>query len=158
MTRNFSLISEKLEGTAEHKAKLRLWLRLLTCTTRIEKTIANRLREQFDTTLPRFDVISALDRAENGLTMGELSKFLLVSNGNVTGVVARLVADGLVERQASPTDRRVLHVRLTPLGRSQFAQWVAAHDEWIDRLMGDLSAAEIDGLIRQLGKLKKVLP
>jgi DNA-binding MarR family transcriptional regulator len=158
MTRNFSLISEKLEGTPEHKAKLRLWLRLLTCTTRIEKIIANRLREQFDTTLPRFDVLSALDRAENGLTMGELSKWLLVSNGNVTGVVARLVKDGLVEREASPTDRRVLYVRLTPLGKTHFASWLTAHDEWIDRLMGDLSGTEVDGLIRQLGKLKKVLP
>ena len=158
MNRKFELVSEKLEGTAEHRSKLRLWLRMLTCTTKIEKLIANRLREQFDTTLPRFDVLSALDRAENGLTMSALSNWLLVSNGNVTGVVARLVADGLVERRADPKDRRVLYVSLTPHGKQQFALWVAAHDQWIDELLGGLTVGDVDRLIRDLGKIKRVLP
>ncbi len=158
MTPNFNLVSEKLEGTAAHKSKLRLWLRMLTCTTKIEKLIANRLRQQFDTTLPRFDVLSALDRAENGLTMGELSNWLLVSNGNVTGVVARLLADGLVERRADPNDRRVLHVSMTPLGKQQFGLWVTAHEHWIDELLGGLTSADVELLIRELGKIKRVLP
>lgn len=150
--------SEKLEGTEEHRVKLRLWLRMLSCSTRISKTIANRLRENFDTTLPRFDVMSALDRAENGLTMGELSSWLLVSNGNVTGVVARLVTDGLVQRRASPSDRRVLYVSLTPKGRETFAHWVAAHDLWIEELLGGVSGGEIEQLMKLLSNLKKALP
>jgi DNA-binding MarR family transcriptional regulator len=158
VTPNFNRVSEKREGTAAHKSKLRLWLRMLTCTTKIEKLIANRLRQQFDTTLPRFDVLSALDRAENGLTMGELSNWLLVSNGNVTGVVARLLADGLVERRPDPTDRRVLHVSITPLGKQQFGLWVAAHEHWIDELLGGLTTGDVDLLIRELGKIKRVLP
>jgi DNA-binding MarR family transcriptional regulator len=155
---NFETISEKLEGTAEHKARLRLWLRLLTCTGKIEKIIASRLREQFETTLPRFDVLSALDRADSPLTMSELSHWLLVSNGNVTGVVARLVKDRLVERKPSKNDRRVLFVRMTASGKSQFDQWLAAHDQWIDELLGGVQDSDVEPLISMLGNIKKDLP
>ena len=146
------------DATPDHKLSLRLWLRLLSCSALLEKTVRARLTAEFDTTLPRFDVLSALDRAENGLTMGELSNWLLVSNGNVTGVVARLLADGLVERRADPNDRRVLHVSMTPLGKQQFGLWVTAHEHWIDELLGGLTSAYVELLIRELGKIKRVLP
>src|SRR5579862_4961509 len=157
MTRHSEAVSEKLEGTAEKKEKLRLWLRLLTCTTRIENIISNRLREEFDTTLPRFDVMAALYRVEDTLTMGELSKWLLVSNGNVTGVVDRLVKDRLVERKAAVRDRRVQNIRLTLRGRRRFKLMAAAHEGWINQMLGSLSPSDIQDLMTKLRKIKGAL-
>lgn len=158
MNHALQIVSEKLEGSTNDKAKLKLWLRLLSCTIRIENSISGRLRAQFDTTLPRFDVMAALDRAPQGLTMGELSKWLMVSNGNVTGVVGRLVADGLVERRAGVKDRRVQHVKLTTEGERVFRKMAEAHEQWIDELFSSFTGREIRDLTRQLGKLKKELP
>jgi len=153
MTRDLRLVSEKLEGTAENHDKLKLWLRLLTCTIKVENLISTRLRAQFGTTLPRFDVMAALARADGDLTMGELSKWLLVSNGNVTGVVSRLVKDGLVERRRAK-DRRIQYVRLTRPGRRQFNTIAAAHEDWINEMLGPLSARDVRGLMQYLNKLK----
>ncbi len=155
MIRDLRAVSEKLEGTAEDHGKLKLWLRLLTCTIKVENLISNRLRSQFSTTLPRFDVMAALARADGDLTMGELSKWLLVSNGNVTGVVSRLVKDGLVERRRAK-DRRVQYVRLTAAGRRQFKAIAAAHEGWINQMLDPLSDRDIRSLMTQLSKLKGV--
>lgn len=154
MIRDLRVVSEKLEGTADH-GKLKLWLRLLTCTIKVENLISNRLRSQFNTTLPRFDVMAALARADGDLTMGELSKWLLVSNGNVTGVVSRLVKDGLVERRRAK-DRRVQYVRLTAAGRRQFKAIAAAHEEWVNQMLNPLSDRDVRSLMTQLSKLKGV--
>src|ERR1700694_286846 len=108
------------ERPADHEAELRLWLRLLTCTTLIEGEIRSRLRGTFDMTLPRFDVMAPLDKAPGSMTLGELSQRMMVSNGNVTGLAERLVAQGLLERRASPTDRRAQFVSLTGEGRRAF--------------------------------------
>ena len=117
-------VIEKLGGGAPHsKQSLRLWLKLLSCTTVIENWLRNRLRAEFGTTLPRFDVLAALDRHPEGLRMGELSRYLLVSNGNVTGIVQRLEEEGLIEREQAPNDRRAIRVRLSPKGRALFARW-----------------------------------
>lgn len=153
--RQLRLVSEKLEGTAENHQKLRLWLRLLTCTIKIENVIAHRLRAQFGTTLPRFDVMAALARADGDLTMGELSQWLLVSNGNVTGVVGRLVKDGLAERRRAK-DRRIQYVRLTRVGRRRFEQMATAHENWINQLMQNLSDRDVRSLMQHLNKLKGV--
>lgn len=155
MSRALRQVGEKLEGTAENHRKLKLWLRLLTCTIKVENLISTRLREQFSTTLPRFDVMAALSRAEEDLTMGELSKWLLVSNGNVTGVVNRLVKDGLVARRRAK-DRRIQYVRLTPAGRRQFKSIAAAHEGWINQMLEPLSDRDIGSLMQQLSKLKGV--
>ncbi|MCA0201742.1 MAG: MarR family transcriptional regulator [Proteobacteria bacterium] len=155
MIRDLQKVSEKLEGTAENHGKLKLWLRLLTCTIKVENLISNRLRAQFNTTLPRFDVMAALARSEGDLTMGELSKWLLVSNGNVTGVVSRLVKDGLVERRRAK-DRRVQYVRLTAAGRRQFKTIAAAHEGWINQMLDPLSDRDVRSLMQQLSKLKGV--
>src|SRR4051812_13012170 len=117
-----------LAGTpAGRKANLRLWLRMLSCVNLIEAEIRRRLREQFATTLPRFDLLAQLDRMPDGLTLGEISRRMMVSNGNVTALAAGLVADGMVERRAHPTDRRVHRLCLTPYGRRQFELQSAAH-------------------------------
>ena len=106
---------------SEHPEALRLWLRMLTCTQLVEKQVRSRLREQFDTTLPRFDLMAQLERSPEGLKMNELSRRMMVTGGNITGITDQLVGEGLVERVPVPGDRRAYRVRLTPRGRKQFA-------------------------------------
>jgi DNA-binding MarR family transcriptional regulator len=137
-----------------HKDELRLWLRMLTCTTLIEGEIRARLRRDFDTTLPRFDLMAALDRAPGGMTLGDVSRRMMVSNGNVTGLAARLEAEGLVERRARPGDRRAQLLRLTPKGRREFARQSAAHEGWVAELLDGLGAEERSVLFRLLGTTK----
>ena len=142
------------ERPADHEAELRLWLRLLTCTTLIEGQIRSRLRASFDMTLPRFDVMAQLDRTPSGMTLGELSQRMMVSNGNVTGLVERLVAQGLLERRASPHDRRAQLVSLTGDGRRSFRAMARAHENWTAKIFSDLSPTDIDALMRLLAKAK----
>jgi DNA-binding MarR family transcriptional regulator len=136
------------------KQSLRLWLRLLTCTTSIEKKARAMLNARFGTTLPRFDVLAALEREPDGLTMSALSEFLLVSNGNVTPIVSRLVEDGLVTRTQDKADRRVLRVKLTAKGRRDFRAMAGEHERWIDRLLADLADPEISQLLAGLARLR----
>lgn len=150
-------LPDRLGGAPDGKRSLRLWLRLLTCATTIEQTISQRLRDEFGSTVPRFDMLSALDRAgAAGLTMGEVSRMLMVSNGNVTGLAARLKADSLIEAMAG-TDRRVQRVRLTRLGQTRFTDMARAHERWIEALFADLTAADADDLTRLLERTKRSL-
>ena len=128
------------------KQRLRLWIRLLRTTRAIEAELRERLRVQFAMTLPQFDVMAALDR-EGGLTMTELSRKLMVSNGNVTGIVDRLTTERYVLRQAPANDRRSFIVRLTPRGSEHFATVAAAHEQWIHELLSEFDASELEGLI-----------
>jgi DNA-binding MarR family transcriptional regulator len=142
------------ERPGDHVAELRLWLRLLTCTTLIEGEIRRRLRESFATTLPRFDVLAQLDKAPAGMTLGELSQRMMVTNGNVTGLVERLVQEGLIARTPSRSDRRVQIVRLTAAGRRRFRTMARENGTWISEIFADLSAGEIEALMRLLAKTK----
>ena len=142
------------ERPADHEAELRLWLRLLTCTTLIENEVRSRLRDTFDVTLPRFDLLAQLDRAPNGMTLGELSQRMMVSNGNVTGLVDRLVEQKLIERRPSPVDRRAMLVHLTAEGRKAFRAMARTHEGWIAEIFGELSRGETDELMRLLAKTK----
>ena len=139
------------------KLELKVWLRLLTCTTLIERDVRQNLRERFDTTIARFDLLSQLDRAPKGLTMGELSSRLMVTNGNVTGLTDALVREGLVSRAPEPGDRRSLRIRLTAAGKQFFDAMTPVHERWIDRLMAGLTRAEMAHLLELLGKLKQSL-
>jgi DNA-binding MarR family transcriptional regulator len=135
---------------AGSRPEVRLWLRLLTCTTMIEGEIRRRLRERFGVTLPRFDLMAQLDKAPGGLTLSDLSKRMMVSNGNLTGLVERLVATGHVDRRASDTDRRAQVVSLTDLGRAEFRIMAKAHEGWLVELFAALSGggqAELMGLL-----------
>ncbi|MEQ8433739.1 MAG: MarR family transcriptional regulator [Oceanicaulis sp.] len=156
MADNAQLI-EKLGGAPDSKTTLRLWLRLLTCAHHIESGVRDGLRRDFATTLPRFDVLAALDRFPDGLTMGELSRWLLVSNGNVTGLVTRLESEGLIEKVRSAADRRSTRVKLTNAGSSTFAEMAHAHEGWIDQLFAGLDAGEAEQLLDLLGRLKDSL-
>ncbi len=142
------------ERPDDHKTELRLWLRLLTCTTLIENEVRRRLRENFDITLPRFDLLAQLDRAPDGMTLGELSQRMMVSNGNVTGLSERLVEQGLLDRRASPTDRRAQIVSLTAEGRRMFRTMARTHEDWVADIFSGLSAGEIDTLMTLLAKTK----
>ena len=140
---------------SEHPDELRLWLRLLTCTQLIEKQLRTELRTQFETTLPRFDLMAQLERAPDGLRMNELSRRMMVTGGNVTGITDQLEAEGLVERVEVEGDRRAYRVRLTPRGRRQFHAMAQAHEGWIVDAFAGLDAAEIKTLRTLLGKVKE---
>jgi len=137
-----------------HHESLRLWLRLLTCTTLIEQQVRARLREQFAISLPRFDLMAQLERNPQGLRMGELSRRLMVTGGNVTGITDQLVAEGLVERRAIPGDRRAFAVRLTPRGKRAFDAMAAAHEEWVIAMFARMPRTERARLHAMLGRVK----
>ena len=124
------------------KDRLRLWLRLLKATRLVSAELRDRLREDHETTLPRFDVMSALYRHEPGLRMSDLSSVLKVSNGNVTGIVNRLASEGFIVRVPVRGDRRATVVRLTRKGREHFAELAALHEGWVDDLLGVLDPEE----------------
>ena len=149
--------SETRASDGDHLA-LRLWLRLLACTNRVEAPLRTRLREQFRGSLPRFDLMAQLDRHPGGMKMRELSRRLMVTGGNVTGLTDRLVAEGLVERQDDPADRRACTVKLTAEGRRQFRAMAHAHEAWVRELLGGLSAAQQAQLFELLGQLKQSIP
>ena len=140
---------------SEHPEALRLWLRLLTCTQLVEKEVRARLRERFETTLPRFDLLAQLERAPEGLKMNELSRRLMVTGGNVTGITDQLVTEGLVDRVAVEGDRRAFRIRLTPKGRKVFHAMAQEHEDWIVQAFASLSAREIATLHKLLGKVKQ---
>ena len=135
------------------KQRLRLWLRLLRATRAIEVELREKLRKKFAVTLPQFDVMATLARKEDGMSMTELSRMLMVSNGNVTGIIDRLAAEKLVLRQAPANDRRSYIVRLTPKGAAQFAVIAKAHEAWVDEMLSTVGVAGADGLILQLDNL-----
>jgi DNA-binding MarR family transcriptional regulator len=144
---------ESLASRTDHEA-LRLWLRLLTCTSLMEASVRAELRRDFDCTLPRFDLMAQLERHPEGLRMGELSKRLMVTGGNVTGITDQLVREGLVTREAPPDDRRAFVVRLTPAGRRQFLRMADTHEAWVVKLVAGLTAPERRQLFELLDKLK----
>jgi DNA-binding MarR family transcriptional regulator len=143
---------------ADHHASLRLWLRLLSCTTRVEDTIRQRLREQFGITLPRFDLMAQLEREPEGLAMGEVSRRMMVTGGNVTTIVDQLEREQLVQRLPVPGDRRSYRLTLTEAGRSTFATMAQAHQAWVRELLSPLSTKEQSQLAALLGTLKTANP
>jgi DNA-binding MarR family transcriptional regulator len=141
----------------DHHESLRLWLRLLTCTTLIEQRVRTRLREHFALTLPRFDLMAQLERNPQGLRMGELSRRLMVTGGNVTAITDQLVGEGLVERRPIPGDRRAYAVRLTAKGKRAFDAMAAAHERWVIEMFAGISRADRERLHALLGRVKDTL-
>jgi DNA-binding MarR family transcriptional regulator len=153
MTEAAGVDAESRGSDGDHLS-LRLWLRLLTCETMIEHHVRDRLRDRFDITLPRFDMMAQLAREPKGLKMSELSRRLMVTGGNVTGLTDQLVAEGLVVRRPIRDDRRAFNVRLTPKGKRQFDGMASQHERWIVELLDELSADERESLYDLLGHLK----
>ncbi len=140
---------------SEHPEALRLWLRMLTCTQLVEKQLRTRLRERFDTTLPRFDLMAQLERAPEGLKMSELSRRMMVTGGNVTGITDQLAAEGLVDRVDVEGDRRAYRVRLTPKGRKLFHEMAREHEGWVVDAFAGLTDKDLAALHKLLGKVKE---
>ena len=140
--------------TQDHHQSLKLWLRMLSCTVRIENEIRARLRASFGITLPRFDLMAQLERHPEGLRMGELSKRMMVTGGNVTGITDQLERENLVQRVPDPNDRRAWAVRLTPEGRQAFAGMAAVHERWIDEMLADIPGEDKTSLIALLASMK----
>ena len=145
---------ETIARAGDHRA-LRIWLRLLTCTQLIERQVRSRLRGQFDTTLPRFDLMAQLERHREGLKMNELSRLLMVTGGNVTAIVDQLEKEGLVERLDEPADRRAFRIRLTKSGERTFADMARAHEDWVVELLAGLSRRDQEELLRLLARVKE---
>ena len=139
------------------KARLRLWLKLLKASGMIEDEVRRRLRREFDSTLPRFDVMSVLARFPEGKKMSEISDLLRVSNGNVTGIVDKLSEEDLAQRVAVPGDRRAAKVKLTEKGIAAFAEHADTHEGWIDEMLGGLNAEDVDGMATRLERLIETL-
>lgn len=151
-------IREKHDGTVTGpeagRGDVGVWLRLLSCSTIIEKRLRRRFIDKHGTTLPRFDILSALEREPDGMTMGDLSRALLVSNGNVTALVRQLEAQGYVKSRADPEDRRSFRVALTPVGRTHFAEFATAHHRWIKGMFAGMGREEQTKLYALLAALK----
>ena len=145
-----------LDLSRSEKLRLRLWLRMLKATRHIESELREKLRLEHGTTLPRFDVMAALERRQEGLKMSELSRRLMVSNGNVTGIVERLVEDGLVTRVEVEGDRRATRVRLTSDGRRTFEAMAVKHAQWIQQFMDPLDDEEVVETTAALEKIRKL--
>jgi DNA-binding MarR family transcriptional regulator len=139
--------------SGDHLA-LKVWLRLLACSTQIETEIRKRLRSRFGMTLPRFDYLAQLHRHRDGLRMNVLSRYLMVTGGNVTGLTDELVKDGLVVREDDPSDRRSFRVSLTAPGRRAFERIAAEHESWLAELFAGVSGSRQEALFEQLGELR----
>lgn len=143
--------------TGEHHQALKLWLRMLACTVRVEDTIRSRLRTTFGITLPRFDLMAQLERHPDGLRMGELSKRMMVTGGNVTGIADQLEREQLVVRVPDPQDGRAFMLKLTPAGREAFESMATVHEGWVAELFADIPAADKTTMIALLDSMKQRL-
>lgn len=142
------------EAPADHGDDLRLWLRILACSTLIDTEVRRRLREEFDFTLPRFDLLAQLERAEDGMLLNEISRRMMVSPGNLTSLVERLVESGHIKRTVSAADRRAQIITMTAMGRAAFRKMAKRHGEWIGELFADITDTDRAALLSRLGKLK----
>ena len=139
----------------DHHLSVRLWLRMLACTNRVESLVRQNLQAKFETTLPRFDLMAQLERAPQGLKMSELSQRMMVTGGNVTGITDGLESDGLVVREVDTADRRVFRVKLSAEGQRQFRRMAAEHEQWVIELLEGMSMKHKNQLVELLGELKR---
>jgi DNA-binding MarR family transcriptional regulator len=151
-----ALVEHAPEADGAH-LELRIWLRLLACTTRIEKALSTRLRKEFNTTLARFDLLAQLNRTSGGATMSEVSRLLMVSNGAITGLVQKLEAEGFIHREVDSEDKRTFRLRLSQEGAREFGRMARRHEEWVVSLIGELSPVAQSDLLQHLTLLKRRL-
>ncbi len=132
----------------------RLWLRMVSCTVKLETEIRSRLRLEFGITLPRFDLMAHLESHPEGLRMGELSRRMMVTGGNVTGIANQLAKENLIERIVDVNDRRSFSLKLTPEGLASFKKMARAHEQWIEELLQGLQMEEKQEVLSLLSKAK----
>ena len=149
----YPMDSSRASKMSPSKQRLRVWLRLLDRNRDIQNRLRTSLRDDFDMTLPRFDVMATLNWQPEGLRMSALSARLKVSNGNVTGIVESLIREGLVTRTVAPEDKRAAMVKLTRLGVDRFQKMAEAHEAWVDDMFASFDSEQLDqfaGLLEQL--------
>ena len=157
-SQNSDVVATISRSKAGGKSVLRAWLRLWSCVGSVERVVRTRLYTDHGMTLPRFDYLSQLYREpDRRMNMTELSRRLMVSGGNVTGLTDRLVADGLVKREQDSSDRRVQIIVLTDDGYERFIQVALEHEKWIGELFEDLGPDQMRDLNQTLGQLKQSL-
>lgn len=155
MNNRLQIVEQKLQHIPREKEGLRLWLRIVSCSQMVEQEIRTMLRDKYDTTLPRFELLSALDRVPDGLSMGELSSWLMVTKGNVTGIAERLSEDGFIKRNPTPTDRRSFCVTLTPKGKKAYKEMEEQYESLLDKLFSGVSLDDSDMFTGVLAKVKE---
>ena len=157
MIKRLQIVEQKLQHIPREKEGLRLWLRIVSCSQMVEQEVRSMLRDKYDSTLPRFELLSALDRVPDGLSMGELSGWLMVTKGNVTGIAERLSEDGFIKRNPTPTDRRSFCVTLTPKGKKIYKEMEEDYETLLDKLFTDVSLDDSDTFTGVLAKVKEVV-
>jgi DNA-binding MarR family transcriptional regulator len=157
MTNRLQIVEQKLQHIPRDKEGLRLWLRIVSCSQMVEQEVRTMLRDKFETTLPRFEMLSALDRVPDGLSMGELSSWLMVTKGNVTGIAERLSEDGFIKRNPTPTDRRSFCVTLTPKGKKEYKEMEEEYEALLDKIFGEVTLDDSDMFTGVLAKVKEVV-
>ena len=157
MSSPLKIVEQKLEYMFRDRECLRLWLKLVSLTQMVEHELRAMLREKFDSTMPRFELLSALDRVPEGLTMGELSEWLMVSKGNVTGIAERLSEDGLIKRHPTPADRRAFCVTLLPRGKKLYKEMEQEYELLLNRIFADVPAGDCDVIAEVLLKVRGVI-
>lgn len=143
-----------VDAPGDHHNSLRLWLRLFSASRIVEAEVRRRLVREFDITLPRFDLLSQLYRVPDGLVLGEISKRLMVSAGNITAIVDRLSGEGYVTRSADRNDRRVQIIQMTSEGRAYFSRMAVAHEGWIKDMFAALEPEDAKASLQLLAKVK----
>lgn len=155
MSTPLQIVEQKLDQIPRDKEGVRAWLRLVYCAQMVEQEIRTMLREKFDSTLPRFELMAALDRVTDGITMGELSRWLMVTKGNITGIAERLSEDGFIVREPTPTDRRSFIVRLTARGSSEYKRMEVEYERLLEEIFAELSLEESDQFMGLLARIKE---
>jgi len=155
MSNPLQVVEQKLAAIPHEQEGVKTWMRLISCAQLVEQAIRAMLREKFDSTLPRFEFLAALDRVSDGITMGELSRWLMVTKGNITGIAERLSEDGYITRKPTPSDRRSFIVAFTPKGRKEYKRMESEYQRLIEEIFSDLSIEESDTLAGLIAKIKE---
>jgi len=155
MSTHLQIVEQRLAHIPHDKEGVKTWLRFISCAQLVEQAIKTMLREKFDTTLPRFEFMSALDRVPEGITMGELSRWLMVTKGNITGVAERLSEDGYIKREPTPTDRRSFCVTLTAKGLKEYKRMAAEYEALVEEIFSDVTLEDTDMFMGTVAKVKE---
>lgn len=148
-----SISSAEANLSRRQKAETRFWLQILNVHHLIYNDLNARLINESGLSIAKFDVLAQLYRFPEGISMGALSKKLKVTNGNVSGLVTRLEADGYVRRSVEPNDRRSFRASITPVGKAVFEKAMAKHQTEIGR---KLSRIPLEAIEAMTGDLKQI--
>jgi DNA-binding MarR family transcriptional regulator len=146
---------ESAEGT--RNAETQVWHALLAIHGSVFSRLSRALSREFGITLAKYDVLAQLYRVPEGLTQSDLSRQLKVTGGNVTGLVRRLISDGLISRETSASDRRAFVVQLTGKGRSVYLSARERHDALLAGFFDAVAPDRLTEIRTMLDQLSQAL-